>query len=249
MPLNFELGRLKKLLPYITVFLAFSAAVIILIMLVDWLLLPSLLHDKGVVKVPDVTGKQLAEAEKILEKSGLRVQSVSDQFSESVPSGAIINQNPKADEEVKKDRGVYLIVSKGQETLKMPNLIGQPIRTARLTLTNAGLLIGTVDYQSSDLYGKDTVIRQSKPKDASVPYNTTINITVSSGAEMQVAVPSLVAKSFEEINKILQESGLGLGEVTYEKNSTYTPNTVLSQSPEAGTLVNTGAKVNVTISK
>jgi eukaryotic-like serine/threonine-protein kinase len=239
----------RKLLPYTIVFISFSGAVILLILFVNYFILPHLIHDRGTLKVPDVVGKTLSEAEKMLNQAGLKVQNVADQYSESVPSGTIINQVPKGDQEVKSDRGVYLTVSKGTETIKIPNLVGQHIRTARIMLSNAGLQIGSIDYKNNEFYGKDTIISQNKTANSNVPYNTPVNLVVSLGGEQQVAVPNLFLHTLEEAQKILSESNLVVGDITYEKDETYLSNSVIKQSLESGTLVKSGTKINFTVTK
>ena len=245
-----ENPKFKRISPYLIVFASFSAGVIILVMIIDLLLLPMLIHDRGTVKVPDLTGKTMSDAEKILAKAGLKVQSVTEQYSETAQSGTVISQIPKPDQEIKNDRGIYLTISRGQETVKMPSVIGQQLRTAKLTITNSGLVVGSIDYQNSDIYGKDTIVKQNKTKDMSVPYGTAVNIVVSLGAESQIAVPSLSGKPYDEIDRILKESNLVIGEVTYVKDDgTYVANTVKSQSPESGAIVKAGTKINVVVTK
>ena len=61
------------------------------------------------------------------------------------------------------------------------------IETARLQAEGLGLVVGSVDYYTSDQYAADRVIWQSIPADTMVEPGTVINFWVSSGPEV---VPS-----------------------------------------------------------
>lgn len=65
----------------------------------------------GLVVVPDVVGKPLDRAEKILEAAGLYVVSVTFEMYEGKPN-RVLEQKPRAGREVEVGRGVDLVVSR-----------------------------------------------------------------------------------------------------------------------------------------
>ncbi len=244
-----EENQKRKLVPYIVVFISFSLIVLLTVLLVDWLLLPALIHSSDTVTVPYVLGKTVPEAEKILSTTGLTVAKVSEQYSDQVPQGYIINQIPKAGQVVKSARSIYLTISKGQESVYVPYIVGQPSRSARILLKNKGLEIGNVEYATSETYGPDTIILQKTNSGMQVPFGTRIDLVVSRGGESQVKVPLVEGLKLDDAVKVLTESGLVSGVVTSVKNETYLPNTVLKQSPAAGETINKNSPVNLTITK
>ena len=240
---------MNKFLPYIYASLGFIATVVILIVLMDSVIFPSLIHDKKVVTVPAVIGKDITSAEKILADDGLTLGKVNEQFNETVKQGIVVNQIPGAGSQVKEGRPINLSVSKGREMVTVPYVIGQNLRSARLTLKNAGLEVGELTYQFNDSFGQDTVSGQQISSGRYVPYNTKVNLTVSKGSENQVMVPLILGKNFDEAKIILEESGLVIGEITYKPQETYLPNTVIEQHPGPNELAKKGDIVNVVISK
>ena len=241
--------KIKKSLPYVAVTAGFILTVIILIVLLDKVIMPFLIHDKDTVKVPNFVGKELAEAEKMISANKLNIAKVIEQYSDKNQSGIVLNQSPKAGSEVKSGRTIYLSVSKGQETVIVPYMIGQPLRAARVNMKNKGLQIGNITYSSSDIYGTDTIISQAVLSGKNVPFGSSIDLVVSRGAEAQVKVPNLIGKRSDEAESILKESGLILGSQSPQKSDTYLPNTIINQSPESGELVAKGSKVNIVITK
>ena len=239
----------RNVLKYLGVTVGFFFTIILLVVLIDKLLLPALIHDKDNVVVPNLQGKQLAEAEQLISQSKLSLAKVNEQYNEKSPSGTVMSQTPKAGSEVKSGRSIYLTVSKGLELVTVPYVVGMPYRTARVTLKNRGIEVGNVTYQNSETMGSDTVVSQLTSSGKSIPYGTAIDLVVSKGAEAQVKVPNLIGKRIDDIQKILSESGLSMGSINYLKHETYLPNTVVSQSPASGEVTNKGTAINVTISK
>lgn len=241
--------KLSKSKPYIWVFCCFCVAFLCFIFLVDWLVLPALVQDKPSIKMPDIVGKSISDAEKLLDKAGLSSRKINEQNSDAVPAGTVISQTPPKDIMVKGDRTVYITVSKGENATDVPNMVGMPSRQARILAMNKGFTIGDIDYQNSDLFGNDTVVRQSKKYGTKLAPGSPINITISSGPELQVSVPNLVGKPLEEVKSILAESKLVLGTINTIKNETYVSNTVITQTPENGSMVKQNSVVNITITK
>ena len=241
--------KIKQLIPYAIVLLSFIITIFIIVIILDLALLPSLIHNREVVKVPDVVGKDVKDAINLLEEAGLVVAKINELSSDKIPQGFVISQIPRANMEVKKERSVYLTVSKGQETVEVPYLVGIPLRTARVNLTNKGLSVGNVEYVFNDTYGVDTVISQSVSYPNKVSYGSSINLIVSKGPENLVKVPNLIGSNYDEAVKIINEIGLSVGNISFEKHHTYIENTVINQKPEPGSTLRKLDKIDLIISK
>ena len=75
----------------------------------------SFLYPDGISSVPDVVGLEYQEAFAAILNAGLKVGSVSLQFSDTVPENLIISQDPAAGTAVPLNEGVDLVQSKGPE--------------------------------------------------------------------------------------------------------------------------------------
>lgn len=239
----------KKILPYIIVLFSFSVVLLIVISTANIWILPSLVHNKPIVKVPDLIGKSIQEAEKLLEQAGLNYEVTSEQYSKEFKAGVVISQTPKSNLMVKQTRTVFLIISKGEETSNVPNLVGLNFRNARNLLMNKGLKLGNVRFEANNLYGPDTVVSQSINPNTNLPFGSSIDLVVSKGSEQQVKVPLLIGLSLEEAKQSLSESGLTIGALSYTENETFMPNTVINQNPSAGSLVKSLSPIALTLSK
>ncbi len=88
------------------------------------------------IDVPSFVGEELATAVAGLEKAGFNVTS-SEAFSDDVPKGRVIAQNPAGGTAFKNDT-ITLAVSKGAERFPIPDVVGQPRDQAVAALKAAG---------------------------------------------------------------------------------------------------------------
>lgn len=234
---------------YIVIAASFFAILLALGFIVDRWIFPAVIHSGGSVNVPNVVGNKIEYATKMIENANLDIEKISEQYSEVVPKGVVINQVPKAGLLVKEGRNVYLTVSKGKETVKMPFLIGQSIWTARRTLQTAGLVVGDVSYSASDMYGKDTVIVQSINASQEVVYGQEISLVVSRGSDQQVLMPNLVGLSYSEAQALAIESGLTISAIDTVDNGTFITGTVTTQFPHSGEMTTKSTGIKITISR
>ena len=82
--------------------------------------------------VPSVTGKNYEEEAKILKKAGFDVEIQDSVYVDTMKPLTVIKQLPDADEVVKSNRTVFLIISRAIPPLvEMPNLLGYSYRNLK----------------------------------------------------------------------------------------------------------------------
>ena len=138
------------------------------------------------VKVPDLSGMTLDQAEEKLKELDLELGKTSTDFSESVKKDTIIDQEPRKNEKVQAGSEVDVTVSLGKEepdieNVKVPNFVGEYEDDAINIAVENKLTVGNITYKYSDKYEKDVVMSQSIPANTQVAENSTINFVVSNG--------------------------------------------------------------------
>lgn len=244
-----ETSGKKRILPYIIILASFVIGIILIVLMIDKIVMPVVVHDKPTVTVPEIKGKPLSQAISILKSKGLEYQVSSEQYSGDYPPETVINQVPVAGEEVKISRPIYVTLSKGKETVKVPWLKGLPVRKARVEAIQKGLQLGNITYEFSELFGKDTVIGQSKGPDSEVAYGYNLDIVVSKGSEKQSTIPNIIGLNLSEAEAKLAETGFIIGTITTKSSETYLPNTVIDQSPSAGEFGQVNSAIDIVITK
>ena len=240
--------RIDKM-KYILAGSVFLIVMYIIFLLMNYVIIPKMVHNRPMVKVPLVEKLNIEQAKERLLLLNLNYEVIGEQYNREYKAGEVINQDPNSGTNVKEQRPVYLIVSKGAEQVKVPNLIGLNYRKVKIKLMNVGLQIGRVDSVNSDKFQVNTILAQSPISGQKMQRDKGVNITISLGSEDMVIVPDVVGYSLTEIYQFLNEHNLVLGNVVYEVNELYDSNTIISQIPEAGSQIQKGSTINLTVAQ
>lgn len=130
-----------------------------------------------------VIGKTPEDAEEELRSKGYVPRRGSDIYSESVASGKVAATKPKTGESVAAGSTITYYVSKGQELIKVPNLLGKTKAQAKAALEKVNLKLGKVGSTHSETYKKNRICVQSKSSGQEVKKGTSVDVTLSLGPE------------------------------------------------------------------
>jgi serine/threonine-protein kinase len=201
------------------------------------------------MSVPDVQGKSESSATSALESLGFEV-SVSYDYSSSVDSGYVISQSPSGGEKLAKGVTVYIVVSQGEHTATVPDVVGSSLDNAKSSLGNNGFDY-YVQYAYSDSVTAGCVISQSPSGGSTATYGSTVTLTVSEGPEAEpepvyVNVPNCVGNDLAsaEADLVALNLAYDVQYVTDVAPLDY----VISTSPGAGTQVEEQTVVTLVVS-
>jgi len=199
------------------------------------IILPLYVNWNDEIRVPSLTHTDLQQAKKILRERKLQSTVKDTIYRRDIPSGFIMDQHPEAGQMVKENRKIQLTISLPPEKLEMPDLIAITERQATIALDRLGLILAPILTDSSDLFEKTVIMEQSFPAGLPVAPGDTITLTVSLGKRnLKKTMPDLLNKGLEEARRILQHEGFSIGEIKYTASDELLPNTVVSQSEDAG---------------
>lgn len=138
--------------------------------------------DSGVQEImDDVTGLSFEEAvESELAKYIYLINSDSE-YSDDVPEGCIISQDVASGEAINQNSNVNVVVSLGQELIKVPDVQYKSQAEATDLLTEAGFQV-TVKEEESATVEKGNVIRQDPEQGEKYTKDTEVTIYISTGA-------------------------------------------------------------------
>ncbi|MEU8530870.1 Stk1 family PASTA domain-containing Ser/Thr kinase [Streptomyces sp. NPDC048629] len=179
-----------------------------------------------IVKVPNLKGKRLAEAKKLLAADGLVPGVITQAFSQDIPQGAVISSDPEPGTERRPDSAVALVVSKGVP-VDVPDVTGESVSEATTTLRDAGLKVKVAPEQVFSPEAAGSVAAQSLAEGSRAAAGDVITLTVSKGPRM-ITVPDVTGKDVDEARAALE--GLGF-EVKVQRTFPYLGTTVASQDP------------------
>lgn len=134
----------------------------------------------ALVTVPDVKNKKKAKAKELIEKNKLTMSISGKKWSDKVKKGNVISQDMEAGKKIEEGNTVSVVISKGVEQVKVPNVEGKTLGEAEKALKKAKLKVdSTKTYSDSVSEGK--VISQSIAAGKTVDKNKTVTLTVSLG--------------------------------------------------------------------
>ena len=106
------------------------------------------------VDVPRVEGLQVTEARTILRAKGLNISVLDSIYVRDAVPGAIIDQKPNANNNVKIGRTVYVTVfARNPRQAVVPNVVDYSVRHARATLNSLGFNQITIEEVPSEHAG------------------------------------------------------------------------------------------------
>jgi len=136
------------------------------------------------VEVVSAIGKTLADAQTALTSQGLKV-AVEYGYSENVPEGIVISQNPIGGSVVEPESSVTIVVSQGSSTatLRVPNVIGMAEEEGIKILQNSGLNVTSLSQVNHATIPAGCICYQSYSQGSYVDEGTSLEIKVSQGPE------------------------------------------------------------------
>ena len=131
------------------------------------------------VAMPNLVGKNVAEASQMLRSKGL-VLRVADRLYSDMPINEVVRQTPSAGMIMKVSQQAHVVLSLGQRQLEIPSLEGSSLRVSRIQLLRAGLQVGEVSNVTLPDQLVDTVIIQN-PKTGHGAATPRVDVLVAAG--------------------------------------------------------------------
>ena len=199
------------------------------------------------VQIPNVVGLSTLEAEDTIKGLNLVYEVQEEVFDKEIPAGFIILQDPAYVEnyKIKEKNTIKVVVSKGQELVIVPKLVGLTKDEAIAALEDNNLLYEIEEKEDKEVEA-GIIISQSIEKDKEVYAGETVKIIVSKEIE-KVNVPSLIGKTEAEAKKEIENAKLKLKTILTAEDKTKNDGTVIKQSLEAGTEIEKDSEITITI--
>ncbi len=199
-----------------------------------------------IVKVPNIIGFKLDDAEKELTNRGLILEITDSEFNDTIPLDHIISQTPENGEEVKEGTIVKAVISNGSLNITVPDLTGKNLEEAISILKSIGLTIGEItDKEDNSPVG--TILSQHPAAGSILPPYGRIKIVASIGTF--VIVPNVIGMDVEDATKLLLNAGFQIEIIEETDIAKGTKGMVLYQYPMPGLKVSHGAEIRLKISK
>jgi beta-lactam-binding protein with PASTA domain len=196
---------------------------------------------------PDVIGQTFDQATSSLSVDGLTLTATAEEYSESIPAGSILATEPAPGDGIRPGGTVEAVVSLGPERYAVPDVRGSTPTEATDAIVAAGLATGGRVEAFDDTVPTGQVARTDPAIGDPVPPDTPIDLVISKGPE-PVELPDITGKKQSVATKRLEEAGLQVT-ATKEFSTSVAEGRVVSMSPKAATVVDSGSTVELVVSK
>lgn len=197
-------------------------------------------------EVPAVLDKTEAQARKNIEAAGLDVRTTKA-YSDTVKLGRVISTDPKPTTRIRDNGSVTLTISKGPNTVRVPDLTGFKLDKAKDRLKKEGLAAGMVTESFSEDVTVGYVISTKPEAGTERRGGSAIALVVSKGSPVEV--PDVLGDDVDDARQELEDAGLTVEVVPGRITSDYEAGQVARQSPGADKDVARGATIKLTVSK
>ena len=202
------------------------------------------------VAIPNLVGKTVDEAKKILEENKLTYVEEESTYSTEYEAGQIISQTPPFVEgrKIKQKTEVKVVVSLGTEKTKVPKLKGLTKEEAEDAADGAKIKLEFIE-ETSKTVEAGIIIKQEIDTDTEVNAGDTVKVYISIGTGIkQVVVTSVLYQDEATAKQNLEDLGLKVT-VEYGEDKTRGNGVVLKQSISSGEKVDEGTAITITVNK
>lgn len=197
------------------------------------------------VTMPNLVGKNVAEANTLLVSHGL-VLRVADHIYSEFPINVVVRQSPPPGMLMKVSQQAHVVLSLGQRQLQIPLLEGNSLRASRIELLRAGLQVGEVSGITMSDEPADTVVLQT-PRPGGGAATPRVDVLVSAGPrETAYVMPHLVGLNEPDAQHRLDVAGLRR-KVNYVSAPQWPHGAVIDQTPLAGQRIPASATIELTV--
>lgn len=208
--------------------------VFVLVMVLAIIVLPKITESEE-VRVPDVYGMEISEAEDMIKDAGFSVQT-EKRSSDDVDENLVIETDPEKNRYVKKGSAITIYYSSGSKKIEVDDYVGQNVYEvkARLELDGIEVIIEEKEVTDSSSYeGKEQLI---------IDQSVSAGEKLSSGERITLYIPKILSTypdmvtdgwTLQRATEFCEKYGLTL-KVTYKGTNDVEENIVLAQSPKAG---------------
>jgi len=182
---------------------------------------------------PPLVGLSQSEASGSADESGLAVSVRGEDYSETVPAGAVLRTVPDGEEPIQRGGTVELVLSAGPERHDVPRLVGLDVDTAVDRLAKLDLRRGELRRHYSRRFDEGTVVAQGTRPETSARPGTRVDVVVSLGPR-PLDVPNHTGEPVKAAAADLRGLGFRVEVVDAMFDDAVPAGAVLTQTPASG---------------
>jgi eukaryotic-like serine/threonine-protein kinase len=197
------------------------------------------------VPAPDFRGITEKKARALADSQGITIVRTEQRDAPEKRPGEILEQDPAPGTLLQPtNKEIRVVIAKGKEDVRIPDVVGKTLEEARTELENAGFEVPDPLPQDSNKT-PGTVLSQDPKPNARGSTGSDVKLTIASLPLLEV--PKVTGKYLRAAKTELQEVGLEVGAVRRVEHAEHGEGYVLRQDPASGAKVPFGTEITLTV--
>lgn len=223
-------------------------AVFILAIFILFVVVPKV-RDSKTIEVPDVYGMNITSAEKLLKKSGFKVDR-KRKSSDTVEENLVIETDPKKNSSVKKGALITVYYSKGAKGVDILDYKGKNYSQVQSELESEGIIVEIKKKEVSN------AINYAGKQNKIIEQSVKVGETLKKGDSIILYIPKLVYPDMvsehwdlDSVKEFCNTLNISYKVASYQENSELDENIVLAMSPSSGEEIGESDTLRIVLSK
>jgi eukaryotic-like serine/threonine-protein kinase len=239
-------ARGMKVWEFLLLLLGLGSIAGMLLLAVNFTVLPRIVHRHTVVVTPDLQGLTVLAAGQSVRDQRLGVVETRQRAHPTVAVGLILEQTPAAGSPIRSGRTVRVVTSSGPPSGGLPDLTGLSFRQAEITLQRENYRLGRVVSVPQEGITSLTVLFQHPPAGRELRKGRPVDLVVGEPAPPRLlAMPDLRGMPLYLARQRVADAGCVLAPVVYERTDERAANLVLRQQPQPGVRIRKGERIEL----
>jgi serine/threonine-protein kinase len=229
---------------------AVSALLFLNLFFLSAIIFSQVLLKSELVTVPDLVGKELAQARAELAKKDLSLAFKGSEVSDRVEKGLISRQEPAAGSRIRVTTAVQVLTSSGSGVVTVPELAGKTLDETLTLLQAAGLTKGPLTQVHSARLPAGKVLGQKPPQGAVVERGHPVGLLLSQGGlDERYVMPDLIGLRAEGVLRRLNAWGFKVADLRYVYYPGAPAGLIVKQDPPNGFRVQKRNRITLEVSR
>jgi beta-lactam-binding protein with PASTA domain len=230
--------------------IAVSSLLFLVLFFLSAIIFSQILLKSGVVTVPDITGKTVAQAREELAKKDLSLAQRGVESSDSVEKGSISRQDPAAGSRIRVTTVVQVFTSSGSGTVEVPDLASKSLDEALTLLQATGLTKGKLTQVHTSKLPAGRILAQKPAPGSVVERNSPIGLLLSQGdLDERYIMPDLIGRRADGVIGRLNAWGFKVADIRYVYYPGALAGLIVKQDPPNGYRVHKRNRISLEVSR
>ncbi|MFH0800934.1 MAG: PASTA domain-containing protein [bacterium] len=199
------------------------------------------------VTVPSLVNLPFEAARSLMGEKKVNLEIKGEVVNDALPNRTIARQDPEAGTLIRSGQTIFVVVTKKEDLIQVPNMVGLDLKKAVLLLSPGNFILRISREVASDKAKAGQILSQKPEAGLMAKIGSSIMLEISKGVAPRL-VPDIVGLSLKEAEKMLARGNLIVQIAGRGSSDNLPADYIISQEPKSGEKTPEYSTVKVVIS-